>query len=446
MAVIYCDFEAGSDGNDGSTWALAKLTLQAGVTAAGAGGTVYCRRTNAGTATKDTAGTRTITGVSNTVDNPVVIYGCADGTTAEPPTESDFETTKANQPELHCSTGGTLTFGGTNALMQFNFMRVISDYRFTTASPGNRTVIHNGVFSFSDNFQLGSTNTIETRECDIEWTAGGILLGRGAGRWMDTGSTMTWTSTSPSYLNSTSLQSFSIDWRGTDLSDFAGASGLWNMLDNELQIKMYNCLIPNTTYAANTPNADGHLEMVGCSHSSSVANASIQEYYKWDASGVTEIGAETRTGGADDQSSGQYSLMLTPHIDGTVEGSDACVTTPWMNIWVDAGAQTFTAYITNDSANLNEDDAWLEVLTPDSGDTPQHDVTYKAGNTRLITSTTAIATDTSVWTLASDFPQKLVTGSITVGYTGWAQARVCYAKRFASSPVPLYVDPLIEVT
>ena len=41
MATIYLSSVDGSDGDDGSTWALAKATLAAALTAAGAGGTVY---------------------------------------------------------------------------------------------------------------------------------------------------------------------------------------------------------------------------------------------------------------------------------------------------------------------------------------------------------------------------------------------------------------------
>ncbi len=49
MAVIYLRSTDGSDADNGSTWALAKATLAAALTAAGAGGTVYVSQVHAET-------------------------------------------------------------------------------------------------------------------------------------------------------------------------------------------------------------------------------------------------------------------------------------------------------------------------------------------------------------------------------------------------------------
>lgn len=442
MATIYCDFEAGDDGDDGSDWSLAKLTFQAAITAAGAGGVVFVRRTNAGTPTADSAGSRTITIPASTVGNPVVVYGCADGTTAEPPTSSDFETNVANQPELACTTGATLTITGSGTHIQLNYMRVDSAHRISISNTCRVTMV-SGYLEFSDNLQLASTgSTLETINMTILWTAGGRLLPRGGSYWFDLGSTMTWDTTSPATLNNTSLQSFHIDWSGTDISDFAGATAIWDLAGNDGRMIMRNCKLPSSiTIAVNAPTSKGCLELIACTSGTASGNANFQDYYKYDASGITENSSETRTGGADDGSTGQYSISLTPHVDSTIEGSEAAVKTQWMAIWLDAGAVDITAYITNDAENINEDDAWMELLTPNTSDEANHTLTFDGGAERLITSTTDITTDSSTWSLASDFPQKL-TASVTIGYTGWAYARVCYAKRFASSPVPLYVDPL----
>jgi len=432
MATVYCDLESGDDGNSGANWANAFATVPAAITAAGAGGTVYVRRTNGGTPTKDSAGTRSITIPSSTVGNPVVVWGCADGTTAEPPTASDFETTVADQPEIECTAGGTLTITGPETHIQFNFMRIVSAYRFNLSNTCRLTMV-SGLFGVSDNFQLVSAGCFETINMTIEWDAGGILLPRGGGAWIGRGDTHTWTSTSPASINTTSLQFFDIDWKGVDISDFAGATAIWNLVDNEGVLRMQNCKVPNLAYATGVPSRGGYLEMIGCTHSSSSANKNLQDYYRWDAHGETENSTETRTGGADDQSTGGYSLVLTPHVDSTIEGSEASVVTPWLALWVDAGSVDVTAYITNDAAEVGAGDVWLEVFSPNSGDTADHAYVYDSG----------VATDTSTWSLASDYPQKM-SASITVGYTGWIYGRVHYAKRFASSPDPIYVDPLLE--
>lgn len=79
MATIYCRSTDGDDGDDGSTWALAKATLQAAMTAAGAGGRVYVSNNHAETF----GATLTLTS-PGTASSPLEIL-CGDDA-AEPPT------------------------------------------------------------------------------------------------------------------------------------------------------------------------------------------------------------------------------------------------------------------------------------------------------------------------------------------------------------------------
>lgn len=80
MAVIYLRSTDGNDGDSGATWALAKATLAAALTAAGAGGTVYMSQAHA-----ETSASATMNFVSpGTFASPTLVICCSDA--AEPPT------------------------------------------------------------------------------------------------------------------------------------------------------------------------------------------------------------------------------------------------------------------------------------------------------------------------------------------------------------------------
>lgn len=79
MAVIYLRSTDGNDADDGSTWALAKATLAAALTAAGAGGTVYVSQAHSETQ----ASAMTLTSPGTAASPTLVICG-NDG--AAPPT------------------------------------------------------------------------------------------------------------------------------------------------------------------------------------------------------------------------------------------------------------------------------------------------------------------------------------------------------------------------
>ena len=89
MADSFVDLVNGNDSNDGLTWANAELTFQAGINTAGSGGRCFVQ-TSVDGATKDTAAiSRTITFPGDEV-TPFALYGVKNGTTAEPPTDSDL--------------------------------------------------------------------------------------------------------------------------------------------------------------------------------------------------------------------------------------------------------------------------------------------------------------------------------------------------------------------
>ena len=76
MAFFYMDTDTGDDGDDGTTWALAKLTLEGLLAVMSAGDTGFVQ----GSAADDTTANRTFTS-PGTVVFPCSIVGVVDGTT-----------------------------------------------------------------------------------------------------------------------------------------------------------------------------------------------------------------------------------------------------------------------------------------------------------------------------------------------------------------------------
>ena len=90
MALIHVDLTNGDDANDGSSWtdtgaAGPMRTIQAGMTAAGAGGIVFVRGngTEGSAGNKDTAAAARVLGVNTTSTNPILVIGVKSGTTSE---------------------------------------------------------------------------------------------------------------------------------------------------------------------------------------------------------------------------------------------------------------------------------------------------------------------------------------------------------------------------
>jgi len=113
-----------------------------------------------------------------------------------------------------------------------------------------------------------------------------------------------------------------------------------------------------------------------------------------------------------------------------------------------SGSKTFDVYITNDTADLTDEESWLEIeykATSGSG------MWTKATDRKAsITATAAAQTDdvTSTWNgsgPAFTYKQKLSV-TVTVGEVGQYRARVCIAKTSVGSASYLYIDPKVTVS
>ena len=129
-------------------------------------------------------------------------------------------------------------------------------------------------------------------------------------------------------------------------------------------------------------------------------------------------------------------------------GESAPFYTPWIYGRVNStGSRTFDCYITNDTGDLTDAEAWLEVeFLSESGEA----IWDLASDQRVITATAVAQTDdtTSTWTgtgPAFTYKQKLSV-TATVNQAGQYRVRVAVGKTSVAGSRYLYIDPAVTVS
>jgi hypothetical protein len=167
----------------------------------------------------------------------------------------------------------------------------------------------------------------------------------------------------------------------------------------------------------------------------------IERAYQADLVSSTAI---YRTGGAAVEGDATAWLITTE----STNSEAAPYHLPWMYGTVEAGSKTFTVHITNDTADLTDAEAWLEVEYLGTSDSPLS--TLASDQRASPTATAAAQTDdtTSAWNGAGPsftYKQKLAV-TVTVGEAGQYRARVVVGKASIASSAYFYVDPKVVVS
>lgn len=464
MAYFYVDAATGADSlSNGGSWATACASLfyllNTATANPAAGDTIYMRA-NASETTKDTtAGALTIA-TAGTVVSPIKIIGVVTGTTnaGASVVAADLAVKTGDQPVLELTgAGNDLTITG---VVEWSYCRIDVPDRIIMSGITTRVFFEKCDIDANEIYWNSGAGRREFIDCDTDLVKG--IVGVSAPDLRVIGGTFTAAgAVSTTFLYYTAYAS-EYEFIGVDLS----AGTFTDLYENDpaggpmVRAKFRNCKMPATydimqaaTWTAD--NGRGHLEMIGCHSTTSLASGlSYQEYHYENAQGICQS-EETivRTGGADDGASGSFSYKLTPHANSTLTGSrGASIKTPWMRKWVGGGtAITLTAYFVNDDASgdardYNRGEAWLELLTPDSADTAQHDFNIDDDGGHVLDNATAITDDTgSTWTTVNTYKQKLSV-TVTPGYTGFAYGRVVIAKGPQATPDNVYVDAVLEQT
>jgi len=456
MAVIYCRSTDGSDGDDGSTWALAKATLAAAVTAAGVGGTVYVSSSHSESLA---SGSMTLDSGVEGFNSPSLILCVDDTSDPEPPTA--------------LATGAVVGLGEVASTRIIHFLGSMYCYgiQFTTVTDNVNHLIRfaseNALTSIKQVFEncwfnvrclgaasgIGSTggsnydwmHIVELINCDISVNASASAsvidsFHNGIFRWYG-GTLITGNPTNLVQVPSGARPGL-IDIRDVDLSVLgSGQYLLTNASRLRIEFSIANCVLGASCGLVNsfyTDSQDSLIHIDNCSSS----DVDVQFLYQNSFGVFQEDLAVYRSGGAS---------------DGVTAFSAQVVTTaaaePFVNplrvklatLWADtSSAATFTAHIVHDSAtNLQDDEIWIEVEYPDDTTTQSFLENDKAADIFATPADQTASTET--WTGTGGFTnenkQKL---SVTTSNTGKAGPVTVWLNVAATSKT-LYACPKIEV-
>jgi hypothetical protein len=437
MAVIYLRSSDGSDASDGLTWANAKATLAAALTAAGAGGTVYVSDNHA--ESQVTSLTLTSPG---TVDSPTRVICVDDTGDPEPPTAV------ATGASVTDSAGGTFTLAGVaySYGVDYHENDTSSNRGFTLAS-GAYWRIEAGLISVANSTSGGITagtttsgyvasrleliNTditfssdhrINPSKCEFVWE-GGTLTHAGTVLFDDQG-----------------VQGLVVV-RGVDLSGLASGDSLVDVTQAVPSTYLFeNCKLGSSvslTTGTHPGQFGPKVLLVNCD-----SDDTNYRYCKKTYQGEITFTGDliVRTGGASDGTRAISRKMVS---SANAKFYSPLVSDP-IAVWLETlGSTTVTVEVVTDNVTLTDAEAWIEVEYLGTSGFPISSIgSDRASN---ILSTPANQTSSSeTWTttgLGTPIKQKLAV-TFTPAEKGPALIRVHLAK----ASTTMYFCPKADVT
>lgn len=443
MAVIYLRSSDGDDASDGLTWANAKATMAAAVTAAGAGGTVYVSASHSETA----ASTKTITGPAIATDIAhCKVYSVDDTGNPEPPTALssgaavqvtsnseiilagglffygvvfDLNTSSAKTIRLNHNTYGDITCESCTFNLSSAFASVL-DVGTGSASQGTRTRLLNCVIIFSHTgCRVRLMGECEIIVCSFSGTVATGLF----------------------YAVPVTGNSGTMRIVGCDLSTYGSGKTLIDVTSSDGigHILFEGCKIDDAvTLVTGIPDADilYDVRFVNCAGSDINYNYALHTYNAT----ITDETTVVRTGGA---------------TDGTTTFSRKIVTTAKPTfyfpakldpivMWVDDVGSSVSATIefVTDGVTLTNQDIWMELEYLGTSGVPR--IAQDTSRSSSLLATAVNCTSSSAtWTttgLSSPVKQKIAI-TFTPREKGVITGKVYVGK--ASTTV--YVDPLLTV-
>lgn len=433
----------GADANDGSTWALAKATMAAAITAAGAGGTVYVSQSHSETLAS--AISITSPGTVNSWTN--VICG---NDSVQPPTTLAKTSIVSNTGAYNISISGYVYIYGIN----FTAGSGASSANIIMNSAGNIfldncNLILGGTSGASyfniGTYLLGTSSTIVLNNTALKFSSiSQYIIPAGNIKWLNTESGLVNGSSIPNSLFIPANSSLgNIIVSGVDLSVITGGSKSLVTVPYSLKggFNFYNCKI-GTTIMIITGSIQGFPYSSVDLHNCDSGNTNYRmERYRYQGSVKTET-IKVRTGGASDGTtaiSWNMTTLATVAFNYPLES-------PVFSIWNDTtgSSKTVTVEILHDSVTaLNNDEVWLEVEELGTSGYPVSTIQSNR-KTDMLATAAAQPTSSATWTTTGlTNPNKQ---SLSVTFTpqmkGYFQCKVMLAK--ASKTI--YVDPLITVS
>lgn len=443
MATIYLRSTDGNNADDGLTWANAKATMAAAITAAGAGGTVYVSDNHA-----EALGSSITLSSSGTLAAPVKVLCVDDTGDPEPPTAlatTALVSTTTGSLSINYSGGCTYFYGitfrpnaaGTNNAANFNMLsgafiaeQCVFDIKSTSSS--SRA-------NFGGNI-TGDTQT-ELIQSQINFNQSSQLILIGASRFLWRGGSVGGSAAPSTLFNAAvSGRSTVVEVIGVDLSAITGT--IWSEVTTPNSVDMFfsDCKLGSGVTPASAP-AGVAAEVAFINSDSSDTNYRFTRYLY--AAVETQETTIVRTGGAN---------------DGTTAFSRKVVTTanasPYiyyrsmpLEMWNETTGSSVTVTVATitDNVTLTDAEAWIEVeYLGTSGYPLALFVNDRTGEWQLDTPANQTTDGSSTWTttgLTTPVKQSLSV-SFTPQEKGIVRVYVCCAK----ASTTMYYDPLVQVT
>ena len=444
MAVIYLRSTDGSDASDGLTWAEAKATLAAALTAAGTSGTVYVSASHA--ETQASAMALTSPGAATT---PTSVLCVDDTSDPEPPTAL------ATTATVSTTGASSITFGGVSYYYGITFLAgdgaSLASFLQAAASRSfifdSCTLVLNNTHSGSRiNFGgTGSGAVALTRlinsKVKFNSTSQSIIL-VGDVEWYNTDTILR----APDGVVPTTLfltvggMSGRIYLHGLDLSRFDTGETLINLAGTLCHhIKIVNCKLGSSvSYATGTIASRGNdLEIVN----SDSDDTNYNYYYQSVNGTIIDETVIVLTGGASDGTTSYSHKMVSSANSRFYDPLRSNEIIKWND--TTGSALTLTVEVVSDNVTFTDAELWVEVEYLGTSGTPYS--LFVSDRATDILATPANQTTSSVtWTttgLTTPVKQALSV-SFTPQEKGFVKARVYLAK--VSSTV--YVDTKVTIS
>lgn len=448
MATIYLRSTDGNDADDGSTWALAKATLAAAVTAAGAGGTVYMSQAHA----ENSASAITVTGSS--ASDPVKILCVNDA--AAPPTALATTGSVTTTGTVVISLNGyaycygvkfEAGSGSTSSLPRINVNTdagagkwIFDSCELSTATTSPSGVIQLGATSstggaqgnelINTSFRFGNAgqkiNTVRT----LLWRNSTAVVGA-------TVPTLLFAQMGAAQVGERILQGVDLSMLGSGCSLFAvGATTTLYRRQALIDCKL-NASV--SILSGSFPDDASDAEVLVINSDSGDTNYRFAAYnvLATDTHETTIV----KSGGASDGTTAFARKIVTT--------ANAVFHTPYESQWIAAWNETTGSSITatievvNDGVTFDNDEVWIEVEYLGTSGFPLG--VYTNDRAASLLATPAAQTSSSVtWTttgLASPVKQALAV-SFTPQEKGLVRARVCVGR----ASTTLYYDPFVTLS
>jgi hypothetical protein len=472
MAFIYTDSATGNDADDGSTWALAKLTINGGSgvnSIAAPGDQVFCQDSiSGGYVDVSTTGDYTLGPPSGTINDPVSYYACKSGTTNEgvnivaadlvtDRNDTDianigttFATGSFIIPSATNQTIGVFFYGfkitadadirmeatGSSGRMDVELLECILDFGTNTGASTDLQIGHtatspNAVRVRAINTDMdmnGGSSEIQLFNSDTQFQGGAII-----------GTSITGTIFRFGVSNRPFADALFIGY------DFSAATSATHIVtfDNTRpnNLILDRCKKPTTiTNVSGTLGESSRFEMVATDDLTD-HTALIADYLLQTRRGVVEQDTTViRTGGSN------FSYKLTPATGETHQGIRAMYS-PWMPIWVGTSDTDVALYLMEQTltATLSDAEAWMEVQKPNQGvGTAGSNYQVDMGQRNILPDdSTNYSTDGSTWGGGGNQTKWKLNRAIAPEYEGPLFVRLAYAPGSTQS---MFLDTLPEVT